>query len=222
MYTENKGKKNNCCHHRLTFLLSSQNGSEMSPQGFIFINVLYRNTQYMKAQMSGKICSFKLIKTFHFVFVNVSWTRTRHTLATLLFAEVAPQFPNEILEMIQIWTWKPMLKVAKVRATVIESPNASVCRATLWIRLETNWNVSCSIQPPSHKGKKEERRVEGSKWRFRFSWWHTQRREGDGWRARFILNMKRDHIQRIGQRRKTERKGALRSQYSGSLHVLWS
>lgn len=51
----------------------------------------------MKAQMSGKICSFKLIKTFFFFFflsVNVSFRRNRHSLATLIFSEVAPHFPK--------------------------------------------------------------------------------------------------------------------------------
>lgn len=52
----------------------------------------------MKAQMSGKICSFKLIKTFFFFFFlfecDVSFRRNRHSLATLIFSEVAPHFPK--------------------------------------------------------------------------------------------------------------------------------
>lgn len=193
---------------------------------YLHIYVLYRNTQYMKAQMSGKICSFKLIKTFFFFFFFLFcvWTcRVRGVgtvLQLLLFAEVAPHFPNESLEKTGIWTWKLKRESEDWSG---EQFDVSVWRATLWIRSEKNWNVSC-CNPAFVAQEKQRRRLWGERVGSGFP--HdtdTQRWEGNGCGAGFRLNMKteRPYMKDRAKDKDKERKGSLMSQHSGSLHVQW-
>lgn len=118
--------------------------------------ICFRITQFMKVQMSGKICSFKLIKSFFYfsfsVCQNVLWMRIRHSLATLLF------FVWGSTSFFRWNTWKDRTVNLPTEAKVHKSEDwrdyhfdMSVFRATLWIRLETDWNVSCCIQPSSNR-----------------------------------------------------------------------
>lgn len=82
-------------------LHSSASGCEMSSLGVISIRILYRNTQYMKAQMSEKICSFKLLKKFFWIFFFFcAWTCREWRMRHSLFSDIAPHFPQW-----NTWRW---------------------------------------------------------------------------------------------------------------------